>query len=197
MLTQIPYNREKAVEYARKWALLRNPLFVDFTGRGGNCTNFVSQSLLAGAPVMDFTPTFGWYYRSIDDRAPSWSSVEALYDFLTKDNDFSGLIGQGPFAVLASSPEDISIGDVVQLANSSGDFYHSLIISGFEDGDILVCAQSDNALDRPLSTYNFASMRILHVIGVNIELPTEMAFASLFDGTEILTVQAITQSVLP
>ena len=81
MLTDISYNREYAVAYARRWALMRNPLFIDFTGIGGNCTNFVSQCLLAGSSVMDFTPTFGWYYRSPEDRAPAWSGVEQLYDF--------------------------------------------------------------------------------------------------------------------
>ena len=44
---------ERAVAYARRWALDRNPLFVDFTGQGGNCTNFVSQCVLAGSCVMN------------------------------------------------------------------------------------------------------------------------------------------------
>lgn len=33
------YNREKAVEYAQKWALSRNPQFYDFDSLGGDCTN--------------------------------------------------------------------------------------------------------------------------------------------------------------
>ncbi|MBR5616363.1 MAG: amidase domain-containing protein, partial [Clostridia bacterium] len=43
MLIEIPYMRERAVEYALRWALSRNPLFPDFAGIGGDCTNFVSQ----------------------------------------------------------------------------------------------------------------------------------------------------------
>jgi hypothetical protein len=186
----------RAVEYARRWALSRNPLFADFTGGGGNCTNFVSQCLLAGSSVMDFTPTFGWYYRTIDDRAPAWSGVESLFDFLTKSNDFSGISSQGPFASIARTPEEIAVGDVVQLANSTGDFYHTLIISGFSDGDILVCAQSNDALDRPLSSYNFATMRILHVLGVMIELPREQVFTSLLSGEAVKTVTATATDVL-
>lgn len=58
------YDRAQAVAYARRWALSRNPLFYDFTGIGGDCTNFVSQCLLAGCCVMDYEPVFGWYYRS-------------------------------------------------------------------------------------------------------------------------------------
>ena len=70
------YNRENAVAYARRWALSRNPLFPDFTGRGGDCTAFVSQALLAGSCTMDYTETFGWYFISDGDRAPpgrGWS----------------------------------------------------------------------------------------------------------------------------
>lgn len=195
MLTTIAYNREKAVEYARRWALSRNPLFVDFTGRGGNCTNFVSQSLLAGCSVMDFTDTFGWYYRSPSDRAPAWSGVEQMYDFLTGSADFAGRVSAGPFATEVRMRRQIEIGDVVQLANSTGDFYHTLIISGFEDNDILVCAHSDDALDRRLSTYNYATLRVLHVEGVNIELPAEQAFADLIDGTALQVIEGIVENV--
>ena len=76
MLANIPYDRARALEYARRWALDRNPLFFNFTGRGGDCTNFVSQCILAGCCVMNFTRDFGWYYISVDDRAPAWTGVE-------------------------------------------------------------------------------------------------------------------------
>ena len=198
MLVEIPYNRERAVEYARTWALSRNPLFTDFTGGGGNCTNFVSQCLLAGSLVMDFTPTFGWYYRSIEDRAPAWTSVEALYDFLTDSGDFSlNPMKQGPFATVAANRRQVEIGDVVQLANSEGDFYHTLIISGFVGNDITVCAHSDDALDRRLSTYSYASLRILHILGVGIELPFEQSYFTLLNGAALNTVIATSQPVLP
>ena len=119
---------------------------------------------------MDPTPTVGWYYRSVDDRAPAWSGVEQLYDFLTGSGDFIDMEAQGPFGFAVDSRDQIEIGDIVQLANSSGDFYHTLIISEITDSDILVCAQSDNALDRPLSSYRYAGLRILHISGVAIDI---------------------------
>ena len=82
MIAYKEYNRLRAVQYAKRWALERNPLFIDFAGRGGDCTNFVSQCILAGCCTMNFTPDFGWYYIDSNDRAPAWSSVEFLYDFL-------------------------------------------------------------------------------------------------------------------
>ena len=118
---------------------------------------------------MNYTETFGWYYISPEDRAPAWSGVDELYSFLTGAPDFSSQnMGYGPFARDARDAGTIDIGDVIQLANDSGSFYHTLIISDFTDNDILVCAQSDDALDRPLSTYNYASLRALHIEGAMI-----------------------------
>ena len=170
MIVSKPYNRERAVEYARRWALSRNPLFFDFTGGGGNCTNFVSQCLLAGSLIMNPAETFGWYYVDVNDRAPSWTGVRELYEFVCGLGDFSPKSErQGPFCeeVLRERAE---VGDIVQLADGRGNFYHSLLISGFADGEILVCAQSNDALDRPLSTYNYATARFLHVQGINIDV---------------------------
>ena len=48
MIVYKEYNRASAVAYARRWALSRNPLFTNFAGRGGDCTNFISQCVYAG-----------------------------------------------------------------------------------------------------------------------------------------------------
>ncbi len=186
MLLQIPYDRRRAVQYARRWALARNPLFIDFTGQGGNCTNFVSQCIFAGAPVMNYTKTFGWYYISSTDRAPAWSGVDELYNFLTGAPDFAMQNkGYGPFATDARNSRTLEIGDVIQLADSSGSFYHSLIISEFTPDDILVCAQSDDALDRPLSSYNYASLRALHIEGAMIYVDEETRFNNIFNAISL------------
>lgn len=192
MIVSKPYNRERAVEYARKWALSRNPLFYDFTGGGGNCTNFVSQCLLAGSLVMDPTETFGWYYVNIDDRAPAWTGVREFYEFMCGLGDFRPKTErQGPFCEEVSR-ERVELGDVVQLSNAQGIFYHSLFVSGFENGDILVAAQSNDALDRPLSTYTYATARFLHVQGVNIEvLDVQRYFDDLLNGTAIPPISQI------
>ena len=186
MLLTVPYDRRRAVEYARRWALSRNPLFVDFTGIGGNCTNFVSQCILAGAPIMNYTPTFGWYYISGEDRAPAWSGVDELYNFLTGAPDFSSQNkGYGPFATDARDAQTVNVGDVIQLSNEEGSFYHSLIISEFTQNDILVCAQSNDALDRPLSTYTFSGMRVLHIEGAMLYFDDETIYQNLLSGTSL------------
>ena len=186
MLINKPYNRARAVEYARRWAMGRNPLFVDFTGIGGNCTNFVSQCLLAGGCVMNYTPDFGWYYVSAEDRAPAWSSVEYFYDFLTEAPRFAMRNGgEGPFGREVERPL-AEIGDVIQYANADGDWYHTVIISRIdEDGEIYVSAQSDDALDRPLSSYRFATARFLHVDGVRFNLNDDLCYQTLLNGAVI------------
>ena len=182
MLIMKPYNRERAVEYARAWALRRNPLFIDFTGIGGNCTNFVSQAVLAGSCTMNYTPDFGWYYISPEERAPAWSSVEAFYDFMTGKPAFAEMNGgAGPYAAEVAR-EAAEIGDVVQYATADGDWYHSVMITRIEDGEIYVSAQSDDALDRPISSYGFASARFLHIEGVRVELSDDACFELLLNG---------------
>lgn len=158
------YNREKAVAYARKWALSYNPAFFNFEDYGGDCTNFVSQCIYAGAGIMNFTDTFGWYYISSYDRTPSWTGVQFLYNFITANEGIS---------VFADVVEfyEVQIGDFVQL-NNEGVYHHSLLISEITDYDyenplanIKVCAHTYPALDKPLSMYNFDEIRFLHILG--------------------------------
>jgi hypothetical protein len=155
----LTYDREAAVDYARRFALTRNPAYYDFSDLGGDCTNFASQCIYAGAGVMNYTPVFGWYYINAGDRTASWTGVEFFYNFLM-DND-----GYGPFGALAEL-DLIQVGDLVQFGQSNGRFYHSAIISEIYPTEILVCAHTFDALDRPLSSYSYDRIRYIHILGV-------------------------------
>ncbi len=180
MLVEKEYNRSRAVEYAEKWALSRNPLFLDYTGNGGNCTNFVSQCLYAGSCMMNTTPIFGWYYYAADDRTASWTGVVYLYNFLT-DNK-----GPGPYA-REVMPDALMLGDVIQLGREGIGYYHTLIVTGFSGNSYLVSAQSDDAKDRPLDTYNYDYARYLHIEGVRLEVPgIPDCFPSLLAGDALI-----------
>lgn len=157
-MTEREYNRAATVEYAQTWALGRNPAYYNFENIGGDCTNFASQCVYAGAGVMNFTPDTGWYYRSITDRAAAWTSVKYFYQFLTANQSV------GPYAHEVPAQE-AQLGDVVQLGNSQGLFYHTLIITGLSP-TILVSSHSYDALDRPLYTYAYQQIRFLHIDGV-------------------------------
>jgi hypothetical protein len=185
MLVYKEYNRARAVEYARRWALARNPLFINFAGRGGDCTSFVSQCVYAGSCQMNFTQDFGWYYISTTDRAPAWSSVEYFYDFITGAPSFRTRNGGiGPYGIEVDSTGVLE-GDVVQLADETGDFYHTLLITGFSEGQTLVSAHTNDALDKPLATYNFTSLRYIHIEGVRIEIEDDTCFTELTDGVSL------------
>ena len=160
----IPYDREAAVRYAHRWAFGRNPRFYDFEEIGGDCTNFASQCLYAGAGVMYFTPTFGWYYRSVRDRAPAWTGVEYLFRFLTRT-------GEGPGPLAASvPPEELLPGDLVQLSFADGAFTHCLVVEETgkrgDPGQILLAAHSQDVHLRPLSTYPYRQVRFLYILGI-------------------------------
>ena len=187
MLAVKEYNRERAVEYARRWAFSRNPLFYNFTGVGGDCTNFVSQSVLAGSCVMNYTPDFGWYYVSAEDRAPAFTGVEFFWDFFTGAPAFARENGGiGPFGQEVSA-EEIARGDVVQLANKAGEFYHTLLVVNKIPGDILVAAHTNDAYNRPLSSYPAASARFLHIEGVRFEVEDTPCFEDLIEGRALPT----------
>ena len=177
MLVIKPYNRENAVAYARKYAFSQNSLFANFAGIGGNCTNFVSQSVYAGSCEMNYRPTFGWYFISLDDRSPSWTGVEYFYNFMTQNADV------GPFGRAAESDE-LELGDVIQLARNEEGYYHSLLVVGFDGEDILVAAQTDNAYARPLSSYDYDYARYIKILGVRLESPetTDSCFERLMQG---------------
>lgn len=157
-MREIAYNREAAVAYARRWALGRNHAYFDFEKLGGDCTNFASQCIFAGARVMNYKPVMGWYYRSSSDRTPSWSGVEYLYNFLTNNRSV------GPYARVVSENE-VQPGDIVQLGTAGGDYYHSPVVTAVKP-IILLAAHTYDSLDRPLFSYNYGVIRFLHIDGV-------------------------------
>lgn len=152
------YDRDAAVTYARRWAMGRNPAYYDFQEIGGDCTNFASQCIFAGSRVMNYTPVMGWYYRSANDRSASWTGVEYLYNFLAANRS------AGPYGHPVDRSEAMP-GDIVQLGDRDGRFYHSPVITAVMP-TVLVAAHTFDALDRPLDSYLYDTARFLHIDGV-------------------------------
>lgn len=156
----LEYNRELAIEYARKWALGKNPNYFHFEGIGGDCTNFISQCLLAGGGKMNYDKYYGWFYISKDNRSPSWTSVKYLQRFLLTNNS--------PGFVTKVMPiEKLQLGDIIQIRQNPDEFNHSVIITKITSREIYVCAHSYDALDKPLSSYKAIELKGLHIIGIN------------------------------
>lgn len=159
----LPYNANTAIAYARKWSLFRNPMYLDFTQLGGDCTNFISQCLFAGSHIMNFTPITGWYYKNGDDRSASWTGVKFLHKFLTTNK------GPGPFGKEVGM-DKIVPGDVIQFGDEVKGFHHSLLVLETVPNptydDILIATHSYDAINRPLSSYQFTQIRFIHIEGV-------------------------------
>ena len=180
MLITTNYDRQRALEYARRWAFDRNPLFYNFTGIGGDCTNFVSQCIYAGCCEMNYSQPNGWYYNSLEDRSPSWSGVSFFFDFMVNNQ------GNGPFGASVESYE-LEIGDVIQLRNDLDRYYHTLLVTGFAEGTYLVSAHSDDAFDRRLDSYTYAGARYLHILGVReYQKDFETCFENFYNGISFI-----------
>ena len=54
-MKEVQYDRQKAYNYAQKWAFKRNPIYYNFDNVGGDCTSFVSQCIFAGIGIMNYT----------------------------------------------------------------------------------------------------------------------------------------------
>lgn len=95
------YDLSKAIAYADKWALSRNPSYSYYGGRGGDCSNFVSQCLHAGG----FPMNSAWYGYGNDKDAKNWISQNDLRTYLVS-NGYGKLINN-------PSDSDIKIGNPV------------------------------------------------------------------------------------
>ena len=158
----IPYNRFAAVAYAHRWAYDRNPRYYNYDAIGGHCTNFASQCLYAGTGVMNYTPTFGWYYIDANNKSPSWTGVQYFYNFMVRSEPTPG-----PFGVLANMSMLLP-GDFVQLRLTKEVFSHTPIIVDIDGppalDNILIAAHSYDSDYRPLSSYDFQELRFIHVV---------------------------------
>lgn len=155
----LPYDRNSVLIYAKRWSYERNPAYYNFDDIGGDCTNFVSQCIFSGSRIMNYDSNNGWYYLSTNNRAPSWTSVEFLYDFLTENK------GIGPFGIDVLKNQ-IEIGDVVQLGDDNSNFYHTMIVTKKDEDQIYVASHSLDSFDRPLSSYIYANVRFIHILGI-------------------------------
>lgn len=163
------YDRTSAVEYARKWALDRNPKYKDYEQWGGDCTNFISQCLYHGKIPLNSRyrdESKNWYWYSDKDRTPSWTGAEPFYQYIINNNN-EKTSNYGIYAKIAKY-EELKPGDIVQLIDQ-GKAHHSMIITEvlLENNkvvDYLVCQHTYDLLDYPLSMKE-GEKRYIKIVG--------------------------------
>ena len=113
---------------------------------------------------MNFTPTFGWYYIDANQKAPAWTGVPYLYNFLTREEQTAGP------AARPCELADLHPGDLIQLSFNGTDFRHSPVVVSVgppaAPENVLIAAHSYDADNRPLSTYDYQDIRFLTIFGV-------------------------------
>ena len=153
------YNRNNILKYAEKWALSRNPKYYNYEYIGGDCTNFVSQCIYAGCGQMNYSKLNGWYYINANNKSPSWTGVEFLYDFLISNE------GAGPRGV-ETSIDKLEIGDIIQLSFDGFRFSHGLVVikNGDSVENTFVAAHTFDVLGKKVGEYGFERFRCVHLV---------------------------------
>jgi hypothetical protein len=164
VVTKGHYDRINSVKYADKycgipWAsgssTKYNKRYTNYSGIGGNCTNYVSQSIgdKEGGGLR-FDGTWNTTYRkySGSDGSSAWVNADAFKNYLI----YSGrgkVLGKGTFKDLISPLPDypcgaiqkLDLGDVICYAKGR-DIDHFAIVTGFDShGYPLV---NTNTIDR-------------------------------------------------
>lgn len=155
------YNKGTAVSYARKYAQNPNGDFRYYSDN--DCTNFVSQALMAGGWTFRYGPynsITSWYYepRTSQLQDFSWYNADYLFHFIL----YSGrgqVIGWGnggnPANVRDLEPGDLIFADWYvgrgPKRGNDGAMDHAMIVTKKDsDGTIRVSYHSNDHLDRPI-----------------------------------------------
>ena len=152
------YNRQKAYEYAKRWAHSRNPKYYNYDAIGGDCTNFVSQCIFAGCNQMNYSKDNGWYYINGNNKSPSWTGVEFLYNFLISNK------GEGPNGK-ETTIDKLKVGDVIQLNLNGNRFSHCLIViqNSMSLSNTLVASHTFDTFGKRVSDYKYKKYRCIHI----------------------------------
>lgn len=135
------FDRRKTVQYAENWWDTYNPAFRNFDV---DCTNYVSQCLLAGGGSMHGSPQRedGWWYGD-NSWSFSWAVAHSMRWYLSGAT--TGIAG-----VTVESAEELHVGDVICYDfEGDGRWDHTTIVVAKDDDDMpLVNAHTDNSRHR-------------------------------------------------
>lgn len=127
------YSKPKAVEYAEKYALNYNKEYIDFDKNGGDCTNFVSQTIRYAG--IETSSTWKPYSNP-------WVRVQELRDYLLYNH----------LAYETRNIDQNCVGSIIQFFSPiKNTWSHSGIITYNTGNTCLYCCHSYDKLNYPLS----------------------------------------------
>jgi len=117
---------DSQLQYAfAHWNAYNLDEFGDFNASGGDCQNFVSQTLLA----RGWTTTDDWY----NDAGTDWADA---FVYAPTFDEWVASAGYGATRLGMEDIDQVKIGDIVMLDwNGNGSPDHVQIVSGIEDVD--------------------------------------------------------------
>ena len=171
----VPYDREKALEYASKYVKKRNSqqwgVYDDF---GGNCQNFGSQVLYAGGIPMDLVGPDIWKYYgdAVDNssaqtgRSYSWTGAP-VFNVYAANNEGFGLV-----ATVDANIYSAEAGDILQVGPRKGEISHTNVVIGTVSQDdqvidVLFNSNTNNRINWPLSASLSSNYSLIKVHGYN------------------------------
>ena len=163
---QYEYNRAQAVAYSSQWVGRRNDQWDDFTGRGSNCQNFVSQCIFAGGIPMDHQGDERWIWNGSGDYSASWVGVDGFYAYASQ-NHGAGLAASTDFSYYGGEE-----GDLICMGSET-DWNHIVIISQVvkdEQGntvDYLINSNTSDVRNFPVGAYPNSYQRLIKIYGWN------------------------------
>ena len=145
-------NRGKVADYAEKYALEPNTKYKEYSV---DCTNFVSQAMLAGGwkekshPWIDYKWDTAWWYGGTPTASWSWTSAEHFYR-MSKALDRT---------TTAKYITDLRRGDLLQYkSKSSANMNHSMVVTKRAGSEVYLSYHTGHTLNKP-----FSKMRTLDV----------------------------------
>ena len=179
------YDVQKAVAYARTYAFESNPAYGQFEL---NCTNFVSQCLVAGGITMKGEPEISEKKRwNISDKETEWYSgseqcdrdglthysmsetfvkTDAFFEYFTEELGYTFTKYDNNYEGNLKCYQEMAAGDVLVLYNEDGTVAHLGLVSGIGDKNAYYCGNTAERRDFSVFTISeqtYSQMGILHM----------------------------------
>ena len=179
------YDVQKAVAYARTYAFENNPSYGQFEN---NCTNFVSQCLVAGGIAMEGEPEISEKRRwNISDKDTDWYSssktcksdglmhysmsrnfvkTDAFFSYFTEKRGYELTLYDNDNEGNKKCYAELVAGHILVLYNQDGAVVHPGLISGIGDKNAYYCGNTAQRRDFSVFTMNketYSKIGILHM----------------------------------
>ncbi len=180
------YDVEKAVEYATTYALEHNPEYPVFEQ---NCTNFVSQCLVAGGIAMqgegetseDKRYAIGngkqeWYSSRTEQMGKdgffhysttsNFINTNAFIEYFTEEKGYEFTIYNNDYQGKRTCLSEMASGDVLIFFGEDGEVVHVGLVTGIGESNAYYCSNTNDRRDYGAfrtSEREYAQFGIMHM----------------------------------